>query len=150
MALCSNEYRIGLTEADLETGFFFTRNIPAPDTCDYKDYSEIKTHGDGGASKYGYTRLEMTWVNASVKDARKIRILVDAAIDKKRVFLTIDRNDGTGGLYDWIDIYGTPHPLEMVPLGNIAGGVGSGQSSITLKVSAISVLNDPSSVVETP
>lgn len=146
MALCNNAYRISLTEADLPRGYLFLRNIPPPTDVNYKDYSEIQSHGRGGASKYGFKNIEITWTNMSAGDARRLRKIVDAALAQDEVYITFDRNNGQGGLYDWVDAVGTPHPLEMQPLNGIAGTVGNGQASIVWKVNAIAIVLEPADV----
>lgn len=156
--LCQNyEYRMALEELVLPRSNFFLLNIPQPSNVIFQDYSEISSHGRGGKSKYGFSHVTFHWEKVLTTSTARIRKIIDQVLAGEKLdgtpldgylYLTFDRNDGKSFGRGWVDAYGTPHPLEVTPIGEIAGSSGSrGHESVTLKVNDIQIINEPSLLV---
>lgn len=143
-----NLWRIATTEAGLATGYFVARRLPMPDLANYTDHQDRPGRSDGGMARHGYKSVNLTWQNLSPKDAVKIRALVQEAIDSAtgRLYLTIDRNDGTNVAPDFIDVYGYPH-MPTFSSSTVLASARNGRrifNSVSLLVNNLTIVNDPS------
>lgn len=138
------KWRISTTEAGLARGNFFIWELPPPSLPDYQNFSERVPEAEGGEATVGYAKLELTWENVSPHVLRTLRRLVQTSLDgTKDLYLTIDRSNGEGSGYDWVDVKGIPHIPEKRVGRNSSGSRGTFLSSVLLRVNNITIVNDP-------
>ena len=138
-------FRIGEDATKLLTGQFCFYRIATPDTSVFKGFSEQIPQADGQV-QHGSKNVEITWVNPNNNTVYQVKKFVDAALaSTKLLYLTVPYNDGTKVGERWIDIYGTPIPVNPEPLP--ITWFGSGFSTLTLRINDLTILNNPASGV---
>ena len=142
-------WRLALTEAELEFGWLFTLDIPPPTTPTYEDYTERIAQGEGGVATLGYARAEWLWTNVIPTTTFLIKDLVRQALlfSDKRIFVTLDRSNGTGPGRDWVDVSAVPQLPTQTMGGPQSGASNAFHSQVTLVLNNIQIINDPSTVV---
>ena len=142
-------WRIAITEADLEFGYLFALDIPPPTTPSFEDHSERIAQGQGGIATLGYARAEWLWTNVIPTTTFLIRDTVKQALltANNRIFITLDRSNGTKPGRDWIDVSAVPHiPVHQMGSPN-SGASNAFHSQLTLVLNNIQIINDPSTAV---
>ena len=137
-------FRIATTEVDLTRGYFFTKGIDAPTTFIYKSFSEPFSQSFGGQVQHGFPNVTMTWVNVSSKTVKLISeyVRVALATPSRQIFLTIPVNNGIYIARHWVDISGTPYPIDTTE-GGVLSSFGMFFDNLTLFINNISIVNDP-------
>lgn len=138
---CLQNFRIATTQTGLTTGYFFVHKIPPPATAVFKGFTE-QINQSQGQVQHGYMNVEITWTNVTNIGVYNIKRMVDAILPTTRIlYLTVPYNDGTKPGERFIDVYGVPLPVDPQPLP--LAPIGSGFQTLTLRVNALTVLNDP-------
>lgn len=136
-------WRLSAT-ATLTNQNFFALGLPPVNTPDYKDYSQLLPKSQGGVSRQGYTNISLLWDGLDFEQFRTLTRIVEAAITAGSIYATIDKADGSGLLNSFVDIHGVPAPLEYAPVSN---GKGVMFQNVLLRVTNITVDNDPSTIL---
>lgn len=138
-------WRIATTEAGLASGYFSALGIQPPTNAPYHPYSTRVGQSTGGQARHGYKNVRMFWANLDRIEARILKERVVAGIALTgNVYLTIDRANGDGDTYDWIDVYGKPHIPDFDP-SRFAGASDIVHENIELFVNNLTIVNDPAS-----
>lgn len=137
-------WRIALTEAGLNLGWFFARGLPPPTNAPYHDYSTRVSHSEGGQSRHGYKNVRMFWETLTRGQASNLRTVLQAGLDSGTglIFLTIDRANGSGSGPDWIDVSGRPHMPDFDP-SRFAGATNIVHQNVELFLNNLTIVNDP-------
>lgn len=122
----------------------FALKIPAPNTPDYKSFSQILPQSQGGQARQGYINIRMLWDFLDYLQLRTLDRIVEAAITAGSIYATVDKADGTGLINSFIDIHGIPLPLEFQQIANARGVV---YQNVTLTINNITVDADPSAII---
>ncbi len=102
-------WRISLSLAGLQTGFFFTDGLPIPTSFNYEGYTERVPLGQGGDDRQGYKNIFIGWEVQQALQAYYLKSTLELAITAGLIYLTIPRNDGDKEkMMDWIDVSGIP------------------------------------------
>lgn len=147
MTVMSNlGWRVASTEAGLQTGAFFARRIPPPNTFEYKDYTVRNPQSQGGQSRHGYKNITILWDVLTPKQANALRDVIQAGLDDAGyVYLTLDRSNGEASGRDWIDVYGRPEMPDFQPQAPVAGADGIVYGTTSFFLNALVIVNDPAS-----
>jgi len=137
-------WRIATTEAGLSTGWFFALKLTPPTNAPFHDYSVRVSHSEGGQARHGYNNVRLFWETLSRGQGNTLRTVLQASLDSssKRVFMTIDRANGTGAGPDWIDISGKVHMPDFDP-SQFAGATGIVHQNVELFLNNVTIINDP-------
>jgi hypothetical protein len=124
ISVYNSNYRIAISKAKLQNGYFFVWGIPAPEFCIFKNYSTEISMVDGGQSQHGFYSVELSWPKLSFSQVKIIRHFVELSLGSSGtgvLWLTVDLS--TCGLYTrntWADIYGKPNRPKLTPVANSA------------------------------
>lgn len=135
-----NRWRIAATEVGLDRGMFISHNLPMPETIDFKSYSEQLDSAEGAKNKAGYVRVVMSWAKITRPQLFKFRRIVTGLGRNVRLFMTVDRNSGTKGSEEWVDISGYPDLLE--PPADAVGRKTRQSYDITLSLNNVTIIGD--------
>lgn len=136
-------WRISAT-ATLTNQHFFTLGLPEPDLVDYKGYTQEAPRSTGGVTRHGYKNISLLWNTMDYVQLLTLNNIVNAAVTAGTVYATIDRSFGIKLANDFIDVSGVPHYLTFTPIENSRG---IQYSNVTLFVTNITVINDPSDLI---
>lgn len=140
-----HRYRLATTEAGLATGAnFFILQLPRPDLVTYADHAARFPAGRGGESRQGFESVSLLWNRLSASQAATLRRIITAAEvtggpGNGTLYLTLPKANASSG---WIDVSGIALMPEWVP----EGGEAQGYGNVLLRLNAVTVENDPSTV----
>ena len=138
-------WRIATTEAGLASGYFFAMGLEVPTNAPYHDYSTRVGQSTGGQARHGYKNVRCYWERLDRREARMLREAVQAGLDLTgTIFLTIDRANGSGDTFDWIDVSGKPHMPDFDP-SRFGGATNIMHENVELFVNNLTIINDPAS-----
>ena len=138
-------WRISTTEAGLGSGYYHALGIPPPTNAPYHDYSTRVGQSTGGQARHGYKNVREFWERMDRTEATTLKEIIEAGIALTgEVFLTVDRANGEGDTFDWIDVRGKPHVPDFDP-SRFAGASDIVHENIELFVNNLTIVNDPAS-----
>jgi hypothetical protein len=141
-----HRYRLATTEAGLAKGAnFFILRLPRPDLVTYADHATRFPAGRGGESRQGFESVSVLWNRLSASQAATLRRIIEAAEvtggqGNGTLYLTLPKANA-GGEY-WIDVSG----IALMPEWTPEGGEAQGYVNVLLRLNAVTVENDPSTV----
>ena len=135
-----NRWRIAVTELGLDRGMFISLNLPMPETIAFQDFSEQLPSSEGATNRAGYTRCVLTWARITRPQLFKLRRIITSLSRNTRLFMTVDRNNGTKGSEEWIDISGYPFMAE--PSADAVGRKSRQSYDITLTLNNVTIIGD--------
>lgn len=135
-----NRWRIAATEVGLDRGMFISHNLPMPETVAFQDWSEQLASAEGATNRAGYVRCVLTWVNVTRPQLFKFRRIVTGLGRNVRLFMTVDRNNGTKGSEEWIDVSG--YPILSDPVADAVGRKTRQSYNITLSLNNVTIIGD--------
>lgn len=141
-----HRYRLATTEAGLSTGAnFFILGLPPPNLPDYRDHAARFPAGRGGESRQGFESVSILWNRLSASQAATLRRLIEAAEvtggpGNGTLYLTLPKANAGG--VGWIDVSG----IALMPEWTPEGGEAQGYANVLLRLNAVTVENDPSTV----
>lgn len=135
-----NRWRISLTST-LTKGYFRDIGLPRPTEYTYRDYSELTPQSQGSEAKQGYINLLMVWERLSRFQLYLLETYYDGAAGGL-LYFTVDRSNGSGAGFDWVDVSGYPAVIQYAPMPKGRGNIVTGTQ---WRINAITVLNTPAS-----
>lgn len=141
-------YRIALTQAGLETGYFLALGLPPVDLVQFQPFANRKPQSLGGQARQGYISCSLFWSRLDAIQANILQGLITAAETSDgdgngTLYLTLPRTDASAaGL--WIDVSGIAVMPEWV---GVAQGNGLVYENVTLSFNNLTVEASPSSAV---
>lgn len=146
---CPWDWRVSLTEADLDRGAFKLFNIPVPTIGEYNDSSVEVSRGEGEQALHGFATYRFMWDVVSRSQAHNIRVWIDGAKAATGwLYMTVDLTDDSGFGVQWVDVRGKPHrDYKAADAGSIVGrlpGSSGHMSNYTLLLNAVEIVNNPS------
>lgn len=132
------------SNSTLTNKHLFALRIPAPNTPDYKAYSQLLPQSQGGQARQGYINIRILWDFLDYLQLRTLNRIVEAAITAGSIYATVPKDNGTGLVNAFLDCHGVPLPLEFQQIANARGVV---YQNVTLTINAIVVDTDPSAII---
>lgn len=141
-------WRIAANAAALEYGSFHQLSVPAPSLCTYKEYSNVVARSNGADASHGFENVSILWDILTAKQAQAINDIVETArIKNGTIFLTVDKAIGLALGFNWVDIEGYPLQMNLTSALRYDRSIkndGPYYRNVSLKINAITVVNDPS------
>lgn len=138
--MACNRWRIAATEVGLDRGLFISHRLPMPETIAFQDWSEELASAEGATNRAGYVRCVMAWTRITRPQLFKFRRIVTSLGRNVPLFMTVDRNNGTKGSEEWIDISG--YPLLSDPPADAVARKTRQSYDVTLTLNNITIIGD--------
>lgn len=135
-----NLWRIASAESGLPKGMFIQHKLPMPETVAFQDWTQLVPSAEGSTNKAGYGRCTLTWANITRPQLFKLRRIVDGLSRNTRLWMTVDRNNGTKGSQEWINVSG--YPVLSDPQAEAVGRASAQSYNITLTLNNVTVIGD--------
>lgn len=120
-----NRWRIALTQAGLLKGYFRDLGIPRPTEPTYLPYSEVVPQSQGGTALQGYINQTLVWERLNRFQLYLLETYRSGA-GTGLLYLTVDRSDGQGAGFDWVDISCYPGVIAYSGMPGSRGNVKTG------------------------
>ena len=142
-------YRIALSLAGLETGYFLALHLPPPELVSFQPFSTRRPQSTGGQARQGYKSCSIFWPRLDAQQAYIIQELIEAAetvsgSGNGTLYLTLPRTDASAGGVNWVDVSGVAIMPEWETEGQSNGVT---YTNVQFRLNNVTVEAEPSSAV---
>lgn len=107
-----NGWRISATST-LGHSYFFVMGLPMPNIYSFTLYATLLPAGLGGMAAMGKPTIKLYWSELTFLQFNTLsRIINTVLAGDGVVYLTADRNDGSGFCNNWANVHGVTAPLD--------------------------------------
>ena len=136
--MACNRWRIAVSFVGLPRGLFLPNRLPMPETFNLTPFSELIPSSEGATNESGYVKCVITWTNMPRGQLFFFRNLTDNMANHTRLYMTVDRNNGTRGVEEWVDISG--YPTLSYPTAEAVGRRDKQAYNVTLSLNNVIII----------
>lgn len=138
--MACNKWRIATSLGGLPRGLFVSHRIPMPETVAFQDWTERIASSEGSVNQSGYTTCVLAWAKIPRPYLLILRRIIKGLARNTQLFMTIDRNNGTKGSPEWINISG--YATISDPPADAVGRKNRQSYDITISLNNVTIIGD--------